>query len=343
MLYTDPTTAARAVAAQIAQANHVLVLTHVNPDGDAIGSLMGVTHVLRALGKQVTPMPLSPLPQYAAWLPGLETARVYASGTPLPADIDLIFVVDTASIERLGRVYPEHAATLDGLPMIVVDHHVTNDGRGTLNLIQPSAASACELLYALFAAMGAPITPAAATCLLLGLTTDTQSFQTSATVPDSLRAAAALIDLGADQQRITSEVYYALPAPSALLIGQALAVMHCEGGIAWAHVSNTMMVATGAEEEAADEVVRVMQRIGGVQALVLFKERGDGTTKISLRSRPPYDVAALAQTFGGGGHKQASGATLNVPPAEAETLVLPRLRAMIAPSLPEGRSKGGAG
>lgn len=329
-LYTDPTTAAPLVAAQIAQANHVLVLTHVNPDGDAIGSLMGMTHVLRALGKQVTPMPLSPLPHYVVWLPGMETTQVYASGEPLPADIDLIVIVDTASVERLGRVYPEHAATLDALPMIVVDHHVTNDGRGTLNLIQPSAASACELLYALFAAMDAPITPAAATCLLLGLTTDTQSFQTSATVPGSLRAAAALIDLGADQQRITSEVYYALPASSALLIGQALADLRCEGGIAWTHVSNRMMAATGAEEEAADEVVRMMQRIAGVHALVLFKERADGTTKMSLRSRPPYNVAQLAQTFGGGGHKQASGATLNVPPAEAEALVLPRLRDMVA-------------
>ncbi|MBC8162075.1 MAG: DHH family phosphoesterase, partial [Roseiflexaceae bacterium] len=158
MLYTDFTLAAPAVAAQIAQATHILVLTHVNPDGDAIGSLLGVTHVLRALGKRVTAMPLPPLPEYTAWLPGIETVQPYAPAAPLPEGIDLLFVVDTASIDRMGRVYAEHRQVLDQLPMIVVDHHVTNDGRGTINLIQPAAASSCELLYALFAAMGVLIT-----------------------------------------------------------------------------------------------------------------------------------------------------------------------------------------
>lgn len=328
MLYTHPNEAAGPIAAELAKATHILVLTHVNPDGDAIGSLLGVTHVLRAMGKQVTPMPLPPVPEYAAWLPGIDTVMLYRAGAPLPT-IDLIVVVDTASIGRLGAIYPEHATQFDTLPVIVVDHHVTNDGRGTLNLIQPEAASTCELLLQLFMAMGAPVNAQAATCLLLGLTTDTQSFQTSSTHAASLRAAADLLDLGADRARIVHEVYYALPAPTAALIGHALSTLRCEDGIAWTFVSREMMQATGAEEESADEVVRVMQRIAGVQALVLFKEREDGTTKISLRSHPPYDVAQVAQTFGGGGHTQASGATLNVPPEEAAALVLPKLRALI--------------
>ena len=328
MLYTNPHDAAGPIAAQIAAANQILVLTHINPDGDAIGSLLGATHVLRALGKHVTPLALPPVPEYANWLPGVDTVQLYTPGAPL-ALADLIFVGDTASIGRMGAIYPDHAATLDRLPMIIVDHHVTNDGRGTVNLIQPEAASTCELLYRLFVAMGAPISADAATCLLLGLMTDTQSFQTTSTNADSLRAAAALLDLGADNQRVVHEVYNALPAASAALIGVALAMLRVEAGIAWAQVTNAMMQATGAEEEAADEVVRVMQRIAGVRALVLFKERADGTTKISLRSRPPYDVARLAQEFGGGGHTQASGATLLATPAEAQVLVLPRLKALV--------------
>lgn len=326
--FTDPQTAAGPIAAQIAAASHVLVLTHVNPDGDAIGSLLGTTHLLRALGKQVTPLVMPPVPEYAAWLPGIETVQHYAPGMPLP-HVDLIFVGDTASTQRLGAVYPEHATQLDKLPMIVVDHHVTNDGRGTLNLIRPAAASTCELLYQLFSAIGAPISAEAATCLLLGLTTDTQSFQTSSTVPASLWAAAELIERGADKGRIVHEVYNALPATSALLIGLALSTLRTEAGLAWAHVSKAMMAQTQAEEEAADEVVRVMQRIAGVQALVLFKERVDGTTKISLRSQLPYNVAQVAQYFAGGGHAQASGATLHATPAEAEALVLPHLRALV--------------
>lgn len=328
MLFTSPSAAQQAIYEQIAAANHILTLTHVNPDGDALGSMLGVAHVLRALGKQVTPLAMPPTPEYANWLPGMETVQLYQTGMPLP-DADLIFVVDTASMGRLGAVYPENRAYFDQRPMVVVDHHVTNDGRGTVNLIQPEAASTCELLYQLFEAMNQPISAEAATCLLIGLITDTQSFQTSSTKPNSLRVAADLITCGADHERVIHEVYYALPASSATLIGLALATLETRNGVAWAFVTRQMMQATGAEEEAADEVVRVMQRIAGARALVLFKERDDGTTKISLRSRPPLDVARVAQEWGGGGHTQASGATLSMSPEDAAAAVLQRLHALL--------------
>lgn len=328
MLFTSPAEAQQPILDRLQAASHVLVLTHVNPDGDAIGSMLGVAHQLRALGKHVTPLAMPPTPVYADWLPGMETVQRYQPDIVLP-DADLVVVVDTASMERLGTVYPENRAYFDQRPMIVIDHHVTNDGRGDLNLIQPEAASTCELLYQLFVAMNQPISAQAATCLLLGLTTDTQSFQTSSTSPASLRAAADLISLGADHERVIHEVYYALPAASAALIGLALATLETQQNVAWAFVTREMMRATAAEEEAADEVVRVMQRIAGVQVLVLFKEREDGTTKISLRSRPPYDVARLAQHWGGGGHTQASGATLSMPPHDAAAQVLPRLLTLI--------------
>jgi phosphoesterase RecJ-like protein len=212
---------------------------------------------------------------------------------------------------------------------MVIDHHVTNDGAGTVNLIQPEAASTCELLYALFRAMDIGVTPQLATCLLLGLTTDTQSFQTSSTSSDSLRVAADLLDLGADQPRIVHEVYYALPASSAALIGLALTELRRDGPIAWSRVTLAMMRATGADDEAVDEVVRAMQRIGGVKALVMFKERQGGTTKISLRSVQPINVAALATRWGGGGHEQAAGATLMMSPEQAEREILPQLRSLV--------------
>lgn len=328
MLFTNPAAGQQAIRDQIAAANRILILTHVNPDGDAIGSMLGVAHVLRAFGKHVMPLAMPPTPEYANWLPGMEMVQVYNSTTVLP-NADLVVVVDTASTERLGAVYAANLSYFEQRPMVVIDHHVTNDGRGTVNLIQPEAASTCELLYQLCIAMEAPVSPEAATCLLLGLTTDTQSFQTSSTRPSSLQAAAALIELGANHGRVIAEVYYALPAASAALIGLSLKTLEVKDGVAWAFVSRDMMRATGAEEEAADEVVRVMQRIAGVQALVLFKERSDGSTKLSLRSRPPHDVARLAQVFGGGGHTQASGATVQAPPHEAAALVLPRLQALI--------------
>jgi bifunctional oligoribonuclease and PAP phosphatase NrnA len=328
MLYNDASLAAPAIAAQIDQAERILILTHINPDGDAIGSMLGLWHALQSLGKHALPLASSPLPLYAKWLPGAEHIQVYRQGMGFP-DVDRVIMVDTATLARVGRIYDEHAHALMALPIVIIDHHVTNEGAATVNLIQPEAASTCELLFALFRAMDLPMSPDLATCLLLGLITDTQSFQTSSTSSESLRVAADLLDLGGDQERIVREVYYALPQSSAALIGLVLTEMRRDGPIAWARVTLSMMRATGAEDEAVDEVVRAMQRIAGVKALVVFKERQDGTTKISMRSVQPINVATLAMRWGGGGHEQAAGATLTISLEQAEHDVVPQLRALV--------------
>jgi phosphoesterase RecJ-like protein len=328
MLYNDASLAAPAIAARIDQAQRILILTHINPDGDAIGSMLGLWHALNGLGKQVLPIASSPPPGYVKWMPGIEHIQVYRQGMAYP-EVDLVIMVDTATLARVGRIYDDHAQALSATPIVIVDHHVTNDGAATLNLIQPEAASTCELLYALFRALDIAISPALATCLLLGVITDTQSFQTSSTSSESLRVAADLLDLGADQERIVREVYYALPEASAALIGLALTEMRRDGPIAWVRVTLSMMRATGAEDEAVDEVVRAMQRIAGVKALVVFKERQDGTTKISMRSVQPINVATLAARWGGGGHEQAAGATLPASPEQAEHQVIPQLRELV--------------
>ena len=328
MIYSDAIEAAPLIAQRIAEARRILVLSHINPDGDAIGSLLGVWHALRSMDKEAVPLASSEPPSYTLWLPGIEHLHVYQLGTQLP-EADLIIMVDVASLQRVGPMFAEHADLLAKLPLIVIDHHVTNDGPGMLNLITPTAASTCELLYHLFRAMNITIHPAMATCLLLGLTTDTQSFQTSSTQANSLHIAADLLELGAEHGRVVEEVYYSLPASSAELIGAGLSAMQMDDSIAWTTVTQAMIRATGAEDEATDEVVRMMQRIAGVRALVLFKERSDGTTKISLRSKPPINVALLAQRWGGGGHAQASGATLLMPPSAAVIEVLPPLRDLV--------------
>jgi phosphoesterase RecJ-like protein len=328
MIYTDPTQAAPAVRAALQRASRVLILTHINPDGDAVGSLLGAWHALRSWGIEAFPLASSDLPRYACWLPGIESVQVYRPGMPLPP-FDLVLMLDTASLARVGKIYDEHAATLLAAPVLIVDHHVTNDGADGINLINPGSASTCELLYRLFCALELPISSETASCLLLGVVTDTQSFQTSATRPASLRVAADLLELGADHARLIREVYFALPMNSAELIGRALNAMRHDDEIAWTTVTYEMMQATGAEDEAADEVVRFMQRVAGVRALALFKERSNGTTKISLRSVAPINVAQLAKRWGGGGHAQASGATLMMPPPQAEAEVLPALRALV--------------
>lgn len=329
MHFTDSQAAAGPIYDLINSAQHPLILTHLNPDGDAIGSLLAVWHMLQNHGKCALAIALPPVPVYCSWLPGAERIIQYHHDMPLPDDIDLVILVDTATLNRAGLVYDEHRSLFEHLPLLIIDHHITNNGAGTLDLIQPQAASTCELLYALFTAMDVHVTPAMATCLLMGLMTDTQSFQTNSTTSAALHTAADLVNAGADRRGIVHTVYNALPAKSASLLGMGLTTLCFEQGVAWATVTQAMLLETGTNDEAAEEVIRILQQIGEAHAVVLFKERYDKTTKISLRSQPPIDVAQFAQHWGGGGHSQAAGATLLCSPQSAIAEVIPKLQQLV--------------
>ncbi|WP_245860414.1 DHH family phosphoesterase [Candidatus Chloroploca asiatica] len=328
MIYSDPTRAAPAFRAQIDQAQHILLLTHVNPDGDAIGSMLGAFHALRDVGKQVTALASSAIPDYTRCLAGIDEVQIYQRGSAFP-EVDLIWMLDTAALSRVGAVFDDHEAALAARPLIITDHHVTNDGGGVVNLIDPSAASTAELLFRLLQAMELPIRPAAATSMLLGLTTDTQSFQTSSTSPRSLRIAADMLEAGADQRTVISAIYFSVPESVVRLSALTLSGMQREDGLIWTTVTQQQMASTRAGDEAPDDAIRQLQRVEGMQIAALFKERFDGTVKLSLRSIPGIDVAAIARTWGGGGHKQAAGATLPMKLEEAQATVLPLLRAAI--------------
>lgn len=328
MIYTDPGAAAPAFRDALASAERILLLTHVNPDGDAIGSQLGLYHALRALGKQPVALASPPLPSYVLGLPGIEQVATYTPGMALP-EVDLIWLVDTAAIDRIGDIYSNHTADLAARPLLIVDHHVTNSGGGQVNLIDPHSASCAELLFCLLRAMQLPISADAATCLLMGSYTDTQSFQTSATNPSSLRAAADMLEAGADQQAIVEAVYFAIPSSTIRLTAMTLSTIRSEGGLVWATITRAMLAAAGADEDAADDTVKRMQQVAGMRVCALLRERTDGTVKISLRSRPGIDVAQVARIWGGGGHTQAAGATLQMGLAEAVEAVLAQLRDVV--------------
>lgn len=334
MIHTDPAAVATAMHEAIARAERILILTHENPDGDAIGSMLGLWHSLHAMGKTAIPLASSPYPPFLATLPGIEHVQVYQPGMPLPA-ADLTWMLDTASPARVGAVHTDHAAALAARPLVIVDHHVTNEGAGMINLIDTGAASTAELLTHLLQVMDMPITADSATCLLMGITTDTQSFQTSSSNSRSLRVAADLIDAGANQRGVVQAIYFATPYATAHLMGLSLAALQREDSLIWTHISQAMLQASSADDGAYDEVVGVMQRIDGVEISVLFKELADGNVKISLRSRQGIDVSAVARIWGGGGHKQAAGATLHMGLAAAEQAVLPVLRETIAAATPQ--------
>jgi phosphoesterase RecJ-like protein len=325
MIYTDVLEAAPAFGAQIAQAQRILLLTHVNPDGDAIGSLLGVAHALRDTGREPICLLSSPPPSYALGLPGAEWLTVYRRGDALPA-ADLTWMLDTATPERTGAIADEHLPDLLARPLIITDHHVTNEGGGRVNLIDPAAASNADLLFRLLRAIGLPVSPAAATCLYLGMITDTQSFQLNSTRPQTLRTAAEILEAGADIRAVIDAVYFSIPESTVRLTSVVLSEMRREGGLIWAAITQAQQRAAGAGDEAGDDTVMRMQRVEGMRACALFKERRDGTVKVSLRSVAGIDVAAIAKTWGGGGHIQAAGATLMMDLATAEAAVLPLLR-----------------
>lgn len=325
MIYTDPQAAAAAFRTRLEPARRILLLTHVNPDGDAIGSLLAAAHVLHAMGKTPLCLLSSPAPSFCLELPGAEWLQVYRRGEALPA-AELTWMLDTATTSRVGVLAEEHAAELAGRPLLIVDHHVTNDGEGSLNLIDPTAASNADLLFRLLGAMGWPISAEAATCLYMGLVTDTQSFQTSSTTPQTLHTAAELIAAGADMHAVVTAIYFSIPLSTLRLNALAMAELQQEGGLVWARVTQAQLAASEAGDEAADDLINRVQRVAGMRICALFKERVDGTVKLSLRSQPGINVAAIAQRWGGGGHTQAAGATLSMDLATAELTVLPLLR-----------------
>ncbi len=331
MLTAVPFEAAPVIAAELARSKRVLILSHTNPDGDAIGCMLGVWHVLHALGKDAVPLASSSVPGFLDRLPGIEQVQVHQPGSALP-QADLLWIVDTSSLPRVGAVYDDHAAALKQMPTVVVDHHVAQTGPGKVNLIDAQAASCAELLYTLIRAMDVSLPAEAATCLLMGMTTDTQSFQTSSTRSSTLRIAADLIDAGAAHRDVVDQVYFTTPYGTAHLVGMSLNHLQRDGGLLWTHISQEMMARTQADDGAYDDVISVMQRIEGMRIAVLFKERGPNTVKLSLRSTPDIDVAIIANTWGGGGHAQAAGATLNMDLTAAQHEVLPVLRARLQAS-----------
>jgi phosphoesterase RecJ-like protein len=328
-MYTDPVSAAPAIAQMCANADHILLLSHVNPDGDAISSMLGMWHMLQYEGKHTNLLASSALPNYVRVLPGVEHIRVYERGMTLP-ETDLVCVVDTSRLDRLGPVYEDHGVELATRATIVIDHHVTNTGAGKINLVVPESASCAELVYHLLRALGTPITPDMATCLLLGIYTDTMSYQTSSTNPATMRTAADLIEAGANQWAIVEALYRSLPFATVCLLGLAFHQVRRAGDVVWVHITQEMLHVSGAPDEAIDEMIITMQRIAEARVCVLFKERPNGETKIGLRSKPGIDVAAIAATWGGGGHTQAAGATLAMTPAAAESVVLARIQEQLA-------------
>lgn len=303
----------QAVVQALREAGRVLVMAHRDPDGDALGSVLGLMHLLIANGKQVRCHINGLVPPEYGYLPGLDALD---PGLPEANWPELVVLLDCHEPERAGQVA---APYLEAAPRVaVVDHHLGEASFGQARWVEPAQAASAQMVAGLAADLGWSMNSAAATCLYTGLVTDTGRFCYSNTTPLVLRAAADLVAAGADPWAITQRAY-STSLERLKLFGRVLASLEllANGRLALARARQADLKELGCPPSDLDRIVEELRAIRGVEVAALVKETAEGGVKASLRSRGTVDVGALALTLGGGGHKNAAGARLAMPLEQA--------------------------
>ncbi len=312
---------------EIANASSVIIGTHLNPDGDALGCALAVSLYLDALHIENEVLCHHEPPKNLAFLP--KSDRVKQAGSR--SEYDLGVIVDLDPLERLGRTGPYFQTCRR---LMVIDHHIPHDKPGDVRIIDTEAPATAVILTHLLMELGADITPDIATCLLAGIVTDTGSFRFRNTTPDSLSLSAVLLEKGGDLIRITEEVFQNKPLSAAKLQGHVLETMKldCDGRLAWASLSYDDFIRCGAVGEDTEGLVNEMLFVTSVEIAYLLSEPKAGKVRVSIRSRGELDVAAVAREFGGGGHKNAAGCVFELPIQEVEDRLTRRLKLCLASS-----------
>jgi phosphoesterase RecJ-like protein len=303
----------------IRQAQNILVICHVMPDGDAIGSLLGLGWALQKLGKEHTLACASPVPDSFTYLPGSEDIVAQPE-----EHYDLVISLDCSDLKRLGPAYAQNS--LRGVPIINIDHHITNVGFGSVNWVDPNSAATAQMVLTLMERMGAPLDPTIATCLLNGIVTDTRGFRTPNTTPAVMEAVTRLMTAGASLPEITEQVFNRRPLALIRLWGRALSAAQLDGRIIWTEISQAMKHECGLGSDSDDGLVSFLTSACEADIGIVFTEKDDGTIDVSMRSMPGIDISTVAMRLGGGGHPQAAGCNLNSSLAEAREKVLAELR-----------------
>ncbi|MEZ4541578.1 MAG: bifunctional oligoribonuclease/PAP phosphatase NrnA [Chloroflexota bacterium] len=302
----------------IEKANRVLVIAHVDPDGDAIGSLTAVGQGLQQLGKRVT---LACDDNVPPRFQGLPLAGEVRRAPRADVQYDLIVAVDCADESRMGWAYeslPEPKPTLAN-----IDHHITNTRFGAFNVIDPAASSTAEILHRFLKEIGVEMTAGIAESLLTGIVTDTLGFRTTNVTAATLRAAAELVDAGADIADISLHFLHQKPFSTAKVWGIGLSHMEFEDGLLWTSISREQMQSAGLEGTPnSSGLVNFLVDVDQACMGVVLSETLDGDVRVTMRAQPPYNVAEVAVQFGGGGHALAAGCALDGPLEQAETRVV---------------------
>ena len=306
-------------------ADSVAIACHVNPDADALGSMLGLSAFLRGRGVDtICSFPNEPLdpPRWAALLPG---ADALVEAAAFPREPGVMVTCDCASADRLGRL--QASADRAG-ELIWIDHHRSNEGLGTIPLIDPDASSTCEMVYRLVREMGGDVPDDTALCLYAGLVTDTGKFQYEATRPETLRVAAELREHPFDHSALVQALYEDNRREYLSLVGTALGriAYEPEADLIWTYLTQSDLSAAGVHAQETDDLIDVIRTARDVDVAAVLKQMKDGRFKVSTRSRGEHDLAAVAAAFGGGGHRLAAGYTSDHGPAETIERLVEALR-----------------
>jgi phosphoesterase RecJ-like protein len=302
-------------------AQAITIVTHERPDGDAVGSLLGMTRALQLAGRIVTPVLRDGVPGRFAYLPGAGEV----SKKP-PAESELLIFVDCSEAERSGFAPDELPRLVD----INIDHHPTNTDFGRINLVEPERAATTEILKVHLPDWGLTIDQEVATCLLTGLVTDTIGFRTGSVSPGVLREAADLMGAGADLPDVYDRALNRRDLVSMRYWGRGLSKLQREDGVIWTALSLEDRRAVGYPGPDDADLINILTTADNFQVALIFVEQSEGTVKISWRSHPGVDVSGLATAFGGGGHAQAAGAMVQGKLEDVQRRVLEATRRHLA-------------
>ncbi len=301
------------VKAVIESNQSFVISSHVNPDGDSVGSALGVYECLKALGKDAVVAMNDAIPDAYTWLD--PDGDILAPATDADVEglgsTDVVVIVDANGWDRLGRLRKPLEAS--AAVKVVIDHHPYSELITPVSVIETKASSTAELVYDLIESMGAPLTARAADALYTGILTDTVSFRFARSAPCAHIIAARLLSAGVDPSRVYDQVYNHNTGARTRLMGRALSNIQFTGcaRVAWLTVTRAMIEETGALSSDTSGFVDVTMTIAGIEIGIIFVEAEDGSVQISLRSRPDTDINQIAVGLGGGGHKNAAGAVFN--------------------------------
>ena len=298
-----------------------LVCSHAQPDGDAIGSMLAFGKLLEQMGKRADLVTADRIPAHYRQLPGIEAVR---TAQRVHGPYDAVILLECDSLERTKL------RGLEAFYQINIDHHLSGQEFANLNWIDREAVSAGEMVYRLARAAGATLTPEMAQYFYITVLTDTGGFCYGSVRESTFALARDLVRGGADPVAIAQQIYFSAPASKFRLLGAALSRLEHERRLAWLWVANQDMLDSHATEEDSEGIVNYALGVEGVEAAVFLRELPEGRIRLSLRSKGEVNVAAIAESLGGGGHENAAGCTLDGPLQRALDEILSHLRSAVA-------------